>query len=113
MQPLMSALRLLRRGIILFVCLSLFNVVTWFSFPAAPGYAVSSPKEALQEIQRDQATQDPKQAYEKAAEITEDPKMGVEKAYEQSIDEYYKENPEDTGLIEGAKELLNKVTGND
>ncbi len=113
MQPLMSALRLLRRGIVLIACLSLFNVVTWLSFPASPSYAVSSPKEALQEIQKDQATQDPKQAYEKASEITEDPKMGVEKAYEQNIDEYYKEHPEDTGLIKGAKGLLDKVTGND
>ncbi|NJO39896.1 MAG: hypothetical protein HC769_04035 [Cyanobacteria bacterium CRU_2_1] len=101
----------LHNGILLIVCVCLFGIL--FSTLSQPSYAVSTPKQALTEIRSDQSTQSPEEAYEEAAEVIDDPKMGVEKEYEQNIDKYFQEHPEEGGLIESAKELINQVTGGD
>jgi len=52
------------------------------------------------------------EAYEEATEaVSSDPKQGLEKIYEEDLQEYREENPNEGGLIEGAKELVDKVTG--
>lgn len=112
MQQAISAfLQGLRRVLLLIGVVSLFNLVSWSSPLTQPSYAVSSPQEALQEIKRDQAEQSRTQAYEEAVEVTENPKMGVEKAYEEEMAEFRKEHPDEGGIVEGAKELVGKVTG--
>ena len=110
-QAISSFFQGLRRLFLLIGVVSLFNVVSWSSPLTQPSYAVSTPQEALQEIKRDQAAQSRGQAYEEAVEITEDPKTGVEKAYEEEIAEFRKEHPDEGGIVEGAKELVGKVTG--
>jgi hypothetical protein len=111
---LASALvRSLHRGLILVIALGLFSIAGWFAGLNQPSYAaVSTPEEALQEIQRDQAKQDRQAFYKQQVQITEQPKTGAEQEYEQNIEQYYQEHPEEAGVIEGAKELVDKVTGN-
>ncbi len=51
-------------------------------------------------------------AYEEATEaVSSNPKQGIEKIYEEDLQEYREENPNKGGLIEGAKDLVEKVTG--
>lgn len=51
-------------------------------------------------------------AYDEAAEAVKEPKKGLEKIYEKDLKDYKKENPGNSGLVEGAKKLVDKVTGN-
>jgi hypothetical protein len=55
--------------------------------------------------------EDRQEAYDAAANAITDPK-GLDKIYEEDL-KAYKETQPDTGLIEGAKELIKEVTGND
>lgn len=81
-----------------------------FSSNIQPSYAdVSTPKQALKEIQKDQASESPAQAYEEMTKIVEDPKVGIEKEYEKKEQEYFNDHPDAGGLVEQAKELVNKV----
>lgn len=58
--------------------------------------------------------EDRQAAYDAAAQaVQEDPKVGIEKIYEEDLKEFKKENPDENGLLEGAKELVEKVTGKD
>lgn len=112
MQHLASTLMyILRKGLLLVAFVSLLNIASWFSLPNSSAYAVSSPDEYLQEIKRDQASKDRQEAYKEATEITEEPKVGVEKEYEEEVNEYFEEHPEEGGALQGAKNLVNKVTG--
>ncbi|MBW4515713.1 MAG: hypothetical protein KME11_10855 [Timaviella obliquedivisa GSE-PSE-MK23-08B] len=71
---------------------------------------VSTPEQALKEIQKDQAAESPTKAYNEMTKIVEDPKVGIEREYEKKEQEYFKDHPEEGGLVEQAKELVNKVT---
>ena len=54
------------------------------------------------------------EAYDEATEaISSDPKQGLEEIYEEDLQEYREENPDKSGLLGGAKELVDKVTGQD
>ncbi|NJR37568.1 MAG: hypothetical protein HC781_00470 [Leptolyngbyaceae cyanobacterium CSU_1_4] len=76
-----------------------------------PAYAdVSTPQQALREIQKDQAAESPAKAYNEMTKIVEDPKVGIEKEYEKKEQEYFKDHPEAGGIVEQAKDLVNKVT---
>jgi len=58
--------------------------------------------------------EDRQAAYDAAAQaVQEDPKEVIEKIYEEDLKEFKKENPGENGLLEGAKELVEKVTGKD
>lgn len=50
------------------------------------------------------------EAYEEATEALNDPK-GLDKIYEEDLKAYKKENPGENSLVEGAKSLVDKVTG--
>ncbi|WAL61809.1 hypothetical protein [Thermocoleostomius sinensis] len=114
MQHVMSSLwQVVRKAFLVIMCVSLLNVLGWFSLAMQPSYAVSSPEEYLNEIRKDQSMKDRQEAYKEATEITEDPKMGVEKEYEREVNEYFEEHPEEGGIVQGAKDLVNKVTGSD
>jgi esterase/lipase len=87
------------------------SLLVSFTTNAQPGYAeVSTPKQALQEIEKDQASENPTQAYEGMTKVVEDPKVGIEKEYEKNEQKYFSEHPESESLVEKAKELVNKVT---
>jgi len=104
-------MQVLRKGILIVVFACLLNLVGGLSIFNLPSYAASSPQEALEDIRQDKAKQNPEAFYEKATKVSEDPKMGVEKNYEKNLKEFYQENPEEGGLIEGAKQLVDKATG--
>ncbi|GAB4368832.1 MAG: hypothetical protein Kow00121_08230 [Elainellaceae cyanobacterium] len=106
-----SFMQTLRKGIFI-ICTGLLLIGGLCLF-TQPSYAVSTPDEALQEIRRDQAASSREEAYETRSQITEDPKMGVEKEYEEEVEEYFEEHPEEGGIVEGAKQLINKATGKD
>lgn len=54
----------------------------------------------------------PQESYDEVTEeISNDPKQGLEEIYEEDLKVYEKENSQDNGLLEGAKDLVNKVTG--
>ena len=57
--------------------------------------------------------EDRQTAYEEATKAINEPGgKGIEKIYEEDLEAYEKTQP-DKGLVEGAKELLENVTGND
>lgn len=99
----------------LFMVTVLVSVISFsgmFNGGVQPVYAdVSTPKQALKEIQKDQAAESPAKAYNEMTKIVEDPKVGIEKEYEKKEQEYFKSNPEAGGLVEQAKELVTKVKG--
>lgn len=107
-----NLMQLLHKVLLLVAFVCLFNIV-WVSFPHSSSYAASSTQEYLNEIKKDQAMKDRQEAYKEATEITEDPKMGVEKEYEAEVEEYFEEHPEEGGVLQEAKQFVNKVTGND
>lgn len=53
------------------------------------------------------------EAYEEATEAVSDPKQGIEKIYEEDLKAYKQDNSGENGLLEGAKNLVDKVTGNE
>jgi hypothetical protein len=57
--------------------------------------------------------EDRQEAYEEATEAVANPKVGLEKIYKEDLKEYREENPSENVLVEGAKELVEKVTGKD
>jgi hypothetical protein len=71
---------------------------------------VSTPKQALQEIKKDQSSESPAQAYDEMTKVVEDPKVGIEKEYEKNEQKYFQEHPDSAGLLEKAKELVTSVT---
>ena len=54
------------------------------------------------------------EAYDETAEaIGDNPKAGIEEIYEEDLKAYRSENPDEGGLLEGAKNLIDKVTENE
>lgn len=58
---------------------------------------------------REEARQE---AYDEAAEAINDPR-GIEKIYEEDVKAYQEETSDGNGLLEGAKDLVDKITGNE
>lgn len=113
MQSIASTLmHNLRKGLLLVALVCLFSTVS-FHLTNRPATAASSPDSYLQEIKKDQSLKDRQEAYKEATEITENPKTGVEEEYEEEVEEYFEEHPEEGGALQGAKSLVNKVTGKD
>ncbi len=120
MQRIFSAIgQAFGKGILIFGLMSLLSLSGLFIFANQPALA-DKPLQADEKIDRaytmSEATglieEDRQEAYDEAAEaVSEDPKQGLEKIYEADLNAYEKENPDENGLIEGAKELVEKVTG--
>lgn len=116
MQRIISAIgkRLLIIGL-----MSLF-LSSLFIFNSQPAFASrSSAAEAAIDRAYDMneaagfREEDRQEAYEEATEAVANPKVGLEKIYKEDLKEYREENPSDNVLVEGAKELVEKVTGKD
>lgn len=112
MQSFVSlSIKSLYKFFVITVLAGLISFLGGLNSDVQPAYAdVSTPKQALREIQKDQATERPAQAYDEMTKIVEDPKVGIEKEYEKKEQEYFSEHPETEGIVEKAKELVNKVT---
>ncbi|HEY9606135.1 MAG TPA: hypothetical protein V6C85_31300 [Allocoleopsis sp.] len=99
--------------------LSLSGVFIFSDRPALAGKSMNRPSNeavdraytlseeaGLREEQREEA-------YEEAAEAVNNPKKGIEKIYEEDLKAYKQDNSGGNGLVEGAKNLVDKVTGNE
>lgn len=108
-----------RKTILIMGAISLLTLSSLFMFDTQPSFAgvslerqpnVPSGVEKLgQDYQRNTSRSE---AYEKAVNVADDPN-GMEKAYEKNLENYKEEHPNDEGLVEKAKDLVEKVTGND
>lgn len=112
MQSFVSlSIKSLYKFFVVTVLVGLISFSGGFGSGVQPVYAdVSTPKQALREIQKDQAIESPAQAYDDMTKIVEDPKVGIEKEYEKKEQEYFSEHPESEGIVEKAKELVTKAT---
>lgn len=114
MQPIFKTfMPVFRKGILLVTLVSLFNLIGWLNIFTHPSYAVSEPQEAIQEIRKDLAEQNPEKLYEEATNVDKDPKRGVEKKYEKNVSEFYEEHPEEGGIVQEAKALVKGATKKD
>ena len=108
---LLSSIQSIYKLFMVMVLVGLMSFSGGFSSGVQPVYAdVSTPKQALKEIQKDQTAESPAKAYNEMIKIVEDPKVGIEKEYEKKEQEYFKDHPDTGGLVEQAKELVTKVT---
>ncbi len=92
------------------VLVCLVGLISWLAIANQPAYAANANRASAPTV--DQAmTQEPRdQAYEEALEVIDDPN-GVQKTYKENLKQFRQENPDQKeGLIEGAKDLVDKVT---
>lgn len=106
------------KRLLIFGLLSLLSLSGLFIFANQPALAEKSlqPQEKIDRAyDLGEAAgfreEDRQEAYEKTAEAVTEPKKGLEKIYEKDLKAYKKENPNDKSLVEGAKNLVDKVTG--
>lgn len=107
------------KRILIFGLMSLLSLSSLFIFANQPALA-DKPLQAEEKIDRAYKMrteaglreEDRQEAYDEAIEaVSEDAKEGLEKIYEEDFKAYKKENPDENGLLEGAKDLVDKVTG--
>lgn len=124
MQRIFSAIgQAFGKRIVIFGLMSLLSLSGLFVFanqPALAGKPLNSPSQAEATIERTYAMseatalqeEDRQEAYEEATEAVNQPKgTGLEKIYEEDLKEFKQENADENGLVEGAKDLIEKVTG--
>ena len=106
------------KRLLIFALMSLLSLSGLFIFANQPALAEKSlqPQEKINrayDMNEAAGIQEEERqaAYDKAAEVVTDPKEGLEKIYEKDLKAYKKENPNDNSLVEGAKNLVDKVTG--
>lgn len=111
MQRVISALGRAFRNCVLVVTLtSLIGFTDLWTIAVQPAQAASNQQSAQEVISPDsQSYATREEAYEKAVEAVKDPE-GLEKEYQKDLKIYKQENPGEGGLIEGAKEAIDKLT---
>lgn len=118
MQKIFSAFT---KRILLFALISLLGLSSLFTFTNQPALAEQlGTRPAPDAVERaatyreaaglKQRQEDRLDTYEEETEAINDP-QGIEKIYEEDLKAYEKENSGGNGLIEGAKDLVEKVTG--
>lgn len=124
MQRIFSAIgQAFAKRILVLGLMSLLSLSGLFVFANQPAWAdkpLNRPSQSEAAIDRaytlSEGTglkeEDRQEAYEEATEALNDPK-GLDKIYEEDLKEFKKENPNQTGLVEGAKKVVDKVTGKD
>jgi len=106
MQSILSTLgQAFRKSVVILSLVTLLGLSNLFIFTSQPAYAAKLNPQAA--IQQDVGSR--VEAYEEAVEEAQNPAK-MDEAYEEELEEY-KESQPDTGLIEGAKDLVEKVTG--
>jgi hypothetical protein len=102
--------------------MSLLSLSSLFVFTNQPAFAdklleKSTPSEAAidRAYELNEAAgfkeEDRLEAYEEATEAVANPKGGLEKIYEEDLKAYKKETSRGNPLVEGAKDIVEKVTG--
>lgn len=122
MQRILSTIaQAFGKRLLIFGLISLLSLSGLFMFSNQPALAdkALSPEEKIDRAYTyNEAAglreEDRAAAYDAAAQaVQEDPKEAIEKIYEEDLKEFKEENPDENGLLEGAKELVEKVTGQD
>ncbi len=121
MQQIFSALGgAIAKRILLFGLLCVLSLSGLFMFVNQPALA-DKPLQPQEKIDRaytmSEATglreEQRQEAYDEATEaISSDPKQGLEEIYEEDLKSYKEEKPNEGGVLEGAKDLVDQVTGN-
>jgi hypothetical protein len=123
MQQIFSAItQSLVKRVLLIGLMSLLSLSSLFVFTNQPAFAdklleKSTPSEAAidRAYELNEAAgfkeEDRLEAYEEATEAVADPKAGLEKIYEEDLKAYKKETSRGNPLVEGAKDIVEKVTG--
>ncbi|PSR17699.1 hypothetical protein C8255_11290 [filamentous cyanobacterium CCP3] len=96
------------RAIALF---GLVGVMSWLMFASQPAYAAEARRTSAPTVDKTMTEEPRDQAYDEALEVIDNPN-GVQKTYEENLKQYRQENPDQGGVIEGAKELVEKITPN-
>lgn len=116
MQRIFGAIRqAFRKGVLILSLVSLLSLSSLLIFFNQPSYAATASSQNLspeEEFERAQSSESPEVREEAYGEATKEARslMNEEEAYEENLEAYKKENP-GGGLVEGAKGLLQKVTG--
>lgn len=104
MRSIGSTLTQMLRQVFLVLALVCSLSVGWLSIAPQPSYAATT-------VEPTQDLEAREESYEELKEIADDPKMGTEKEYEKEI-EAYREETGEGGILEEAKKLVTKGTGN-
>jgi hypothetical protein len=122
MQRIFSAVvQAFGKGILIFSLMSLLSLSGLFIFANQPALAdkpLNKSPQAQEAIDRAYTLsegaglieEDRQAAYDRATDAVNDPK-GLDKIYEKDLKAFKKTNPDESGLLEGAKDLVDKVTG--
>lgn len=120
MQRIFSAIgEALAKRLLIFGLMSLLSLSGLFVFANQPALAdVPSRRPTEEAIDRaytmSEATglreEARQEAYDEATEAINDP-QGIEKIYDEDVKAFKQETSDGSGLLEGAKDLVDKVTG--
>lgn len=123
MQQIFSAItQSFVKRVLLIGLMSLLSLSSLFVFTNQPAFAdklleKSTPSETAidRAYELNEAAgfkeEDRLEAYEEATEAVTNPKAGLEKIYEEDLKAYKKETSRGNPLVEGAKDIVEKVTG--
>lgn len=111
MQQILAAVgQMFRKSILILGLVSLLSLSSLYIFADQPSYAGATQlRDTSQTSVGSQTPENREQAYEEAVETLNNPK-GLEQEYEKNL-ESYKESQPNQGLVEQAKEVVEKVTG--
>ncbi len=105
----------MKRVLVRAIVIGLIGLLSWtglFASAALPSFAATAQKSAQEVISPDSETYPTREeAYDKAIQAANDPK-GLDKEYEKDIKIFKDENPDDVSLVEKAKDVVEKATGN-
>ncbi|MBW4577807.1 MAG: hypothetical protein KME08_21465 [Aphanothece sp. CMT-3BRIN-NPC111] len=113
MQHILSVVgQAFRKTILILSLISLLGLSNSFIFASQPAYAAKlTPEEKIDRAHNySGAAGIREESYEEEVEEAKSPAK-MEKAYEEDLKEYRESQPDKGGLVEGAKELVEKVTG--
>lgn len=102
------ALEVFQKSILAIVIVSSIAWITWLAIATQPAYATISDRDVT--TLNNQSVESREEAYEKEVKIGDQP-QDIQKEYKENLKEFKKENPDQGGLVEGAKKLVEKATG--
>ncbi|MGB3312254.1 MAG: hypothetical protein WBG32_22290 [Nodosilinea sp.] len=87
------------------------GVMSGLMLVSQPAYAATAQGASAPTVDKTMTAEPRDQAYDEAIEVINNPE-GVQKTYEENLKQYRQENPDQGGVVEGAKELVEKITPN-
>ncbi|MBE9109329.1 hypothetical protein IQ273_07860 [Nodosilinea sp. LEGE 07298] len=90
---------------------SLVGIMGWLMLASQPAYAAEAQRASTPTVDKTMTAEPRDQAYDEALEVIDNPN-GVQNTYEENLKQYRQENPDQGGVVAGAKELVEKITPN-